>query len=72
MGDVLRTLFNRTGRSGLNAMVYADSWYSFSSTNGKMAGAVFRVRNSTGSAVIWTPVFFYSCNCAGVSGRVLP
>jgi hypothetical protein len=59
-GDVLRTLFNRTGRSGRNATVYADSWYSYSSTNGKMAGAVFRVRNTTGSAVNWTPYFFYT------------
>jgi hypothetical protein len=61
-GDVLRTLFNRTGRSGLNATVYADSWYSYSSTNGKMAGAVFRVRNNTGSAVNWTPSFYYTSN----------
>jgi len=34
--EVLRTLFTQKGYGGKNALVYADEWYFFSSTNGKM------------------------------------
>jgi len=56
--QVLQTLFNKKGYAGNNAMVCAEEWYSYSSTNGKMAGALFRIENTTGSAIVWTAQWF--------------
>ena len=45
-------------------MVYAEEWYSYSSTNGKFAAALFRIENTTASAINWT-VYWY---CTAYSG----
>ena len=58
--DVLLTLFIRKAYGGKNANVYTNSWKSYSSTNSQQVGALFRVKNTTGSTVTWTPYFFYS------------
>lgn len=58
----LGTLFTRTGRARGNATVVADSWRSYSSTNSKHAGVLFRIKNSTNAAINWTPSFYYTSN----------
>ncbi|MBT3191252.1 MAG: hypothetical protein HN341_01725 [Verrucomicrobia bacterium] len=66
--SVLCTLFNRKGYAGKNATVYADEWYSYSSTNSKHAGALFRIRNTTGASINWT-VYWYRTAYGGWSER---
>jgi hypothetical protein len=56
--DVMRTLFNKKLYPGPNAMVEADTWYSFSSTNSKHAAALMRIQNTTGAAITWTAYFY--------------
>jgi hypothetical protein len=59
--DLQRALFTQKGYPGKNALVYADNWFSYSSTNGKVVVALFRVKNTTGSAINWSPSFVPSC-----------
>jgi len=70
--DYLRDMFPRKGYGGKNAMVVADFWQSYSSTNGKTAFALFRIKNTTGSAINWTVNWYRSAysgwgSCAGIS-----
>lgn len=51
--QILLALFSNKGYAGKNAMVYADEWYSYSSTNGKFATALFRIENTTGNDINW-------------------
>jgi hypothetical protein len=53
--EVLRTLFTQKGYGGKNAVVFADERYFYSSTDGKIAAALFRIKNTTASAIDWTP-----------------
>jgi hypothetical protein len=67
--EVLRTLLFKKGpRVGTvsNAMVYANEWYGYSSTNGQVVVTLFRIRNTTGSAVTWTP-YWYGTSYGGWS-----
>jgi len=57
---VLRTLFNKTAKIYPNTNVWAEAWYSYSSTNGKLAGALFRIKNSTNADIVWSPMFDYT------------
>ncbi len=57
---VLATLFTNKGYAGSNAMMQADTWLSYSSTNSKHYAALFQVQNSTGSPITWTPSFYYT------------
>lgn len=52
--EVQRTLFTRKGYGGANAVVVADEWYYYSSTNSKHAAALFRIRNTTDAPIVWT------------------
>lgn len=52
--EQVRGLFTRKGYGGKNANVVADTWGHTSSTNGKIAGALFRIKNTTGAAITWT------------------
>lgn len=52
--EQVRGLFTRKGYGGTNANIVANSWRSTSSTNGKMAVALFRVKNTTGLVIPWT------------------
>ncbi|MFT7219346.1 MAG: hypothetical protein ACI8Z1_000960 [Candidatus Azotimanducaceae bacterium] len=56
LGDVeqLRDRFTRKGYGGLNANVVANTWSHTSSTNGKIAAALFRFKNKTDSSISWT------------------
>ncbi|HSN89878.1 MAG TPA: hypothetical protein VLS93_01510 [Anaeromyxobacteraceae bacterium] len=62
--ELLRTLFAKKGYAGKNALVHAETFHQYSSTNGKVAMALFRVRNATGSAIVWTPFFWYTAYSA--------
>ena len=55
-----RTLLNRRGYGGKNAMIWSEDWYYYSSTNGRQVAVVFRIRNPTASDISWTPCFYYS------------
>ena len=58
--ELLRTLFTQKGYAGKNAMIMNDDWMSFSSTNGKVVMALFRIKNTTSTTLIWTPYFYFS------------
>jgi hypothetical protein len=51
--EVLRTLFNKKGYAGKNAMVAAQTWESFSGTNSRHAATLFRIYNSTETPIVW-------------------
>lgn len=59
--EVLRTLFVNKGYPGANATVWAETFTNYSSTNGRIVAALFRVRNTTANAINWTVRFYYSC-----------
>jgi hypothetical protein len=69
--EVLRTLFLRRGpKIGAveNAMVYAEEHRSYSSTNSRHAGALFRIKNTTNADVNWN-VSWYRTSYSGWSER---
>jgi hypothetical protein len=66
--DVLRTLYNRKGYGGKNALVLADRYCAYSSTNAKMVTALFRIKNSTENAITWN-THFYATAFPGWSER---
>ncbi len=53
---VLRTLFNRKGYAGANALIHAETFAFASSANTKVVTALFRIRNTTTAPITWTPV----------------
>jgi hypothetical protein len=59
--EVLRTLFTRKGYGGANANIVSNVFHQYSSTNGQVTVALFRIRNTTGSDITWTPYFAYTC-----------
>jgi Collagen triple helix repeat (20 copies) len=59
--EVLRTLFTRKGFGGKNAHIMSEVYTMYSSTNGRVTVALFRIKNSTFSSINWTPYFFYTC-----------
>ncbi len=59
--ELLRTLLTHKGYGGKNAVIVSDSFSSYSSTDGQVCIALFRIKNTTQSAVTWTPNFYYSC-----------
>jgi hypothetical protein len=58
--EVLRTLFTKKGYAGKNAVVHAEIRQQYSSTDGRVVMALFRVRNATASPIGWSPVFWYT------------
>ena len=59
--EVLRTLLSRKGFGGKNAVVIADTLQHYSSTNGQVAIALFRVKNTTAGDITWPVHWYYSC-----------
>ena len=53
--EVQRSMFTKKGYGGYNANVWAEEWKSYSSTNSHKAGALFRIKNNTNSAITWKP-----------------
>ncbi len=58
--EKLRTLFNKKGYANWNANVWADVFFQYSSTTGKVVMALFRVRNSTKSNITWKATWRYT------------
>jgi subtilisin-like proprotein convertase family protein len=56
--EMMRTLFNKKLWFGNNAMVASNVWYNYSSTNSWHTGVLFRIKNTTASAITWTPYFY--------------
>jgi len=60
--SVLRTLFTRQGprltQDQGNASVVTDEWYSYSSTNSKHVGVLFRVQNTTSNPIDWSACWY--------------
>jgi|GEM_PF-1519072 len=65
--EVLRTIFTQKGYASKNAMIMNDDWMSYSSTNGKVVMALFRIKNTTENAITWTPWFY--CSAYGAWGE---
>ena len=59
--EILRTLYTRKGYGGKNALVMAKVFHQYSSTNGQVVSALFRIENTTSDNIIWTPYFYYTC-----------
>jgi hypothetical protein len=59
--DVQRSLFVQKGYPGINAMVYSEVYKSFSSTDGRVAVVMFRVRNTSLADVVWNVYWRYTC-----------
>lgn len=60
--DILRTLFLHKGPdigTVKNALVMANEYRNYSSTDGRVTGALFRIRNNTNGAINW-PVKWYT------------
>lgn len=66
--EKLRGFVTRKGYGGLNALVVANTWAHTSSTNGKHAIVVFRIKNTSADAITW-PVQAYQTSYAGWSER---
>jgi hypothetical protein len=59
--EVLRTLFTQRMVGGKNALVFAQRHQIYwSSTDGRVVMALFRIKNSTGAAINWTLTMRYS------------
>jgi hypothetical protein len=58
--EVLRTLFTQKGYPGKNALVLSDIRAQYSSTDGKVATVLLRVKNTTANPIYWTLAFAYS------------
>lgn len=58
--DVLRSLLTRKGYAGDNALVIADEWCqgNYTYDQAKYVVVLFRIENSTGGAINWTPCFY--------------
>ncbi len=52
--DKIRNLFTKKGYADKNALVWAEQYIMYSSTTGKHAAALFRVKNTTSSDITWT------------------
>ncbi len=58
--DALRSIFNRRRAISPNSIACAEIQPTTSSTNGRMCGALFRIQNTTGGNINWTPYFYYT------------
>ncbi|MCA9084081.1 MAG: hypothetical protein KDA81_08505, partial [Planctomycetaceae bacterium] len=60
--DVLGALFTNKGYATSNANIWSETETVYSSTNGEIAAALFRVQNQTDADITWTPSFYFSAN----------
>ena len=58
--EIQRTLFTQKGYPGTSALVYANTHFQLSSTDGQIVVAMFRVKNTTSASINWSPTFWYS------------
>ncbi len=70
--EILRTLFVNKGYAKKNAMVYASHYSVQSDSNyGRVVVVLFRIKNTTGSVINWTPYFYYSVGNYGYASVAL-
>lgn len=77
--DYWRNFFTKRGYGGFSALVWSEEWYQHSSTNGRVVGLLFRIRNITPNTTItWNLSFQFSSNIGydevaslGVNGNQL-
>jgi hypothetical protein len=60
--DVQQSLLTQKGYPGRNAMVFADTRYQYSSSDGKVVVVLFRIQNATAGPITWNAHFWHSCN----------
>jgi hypothetical protein len=53
-------MFTKRGYGGSEALVWSEAWYYYSSTNGRMVGSLFRIRNTAPNVINWTLRFWYT------------
>lgn len=59
--DLWRNFFTKRGYGGFNALVWSEEWLQYSSTNGRLIGLMFRIRNITPNTTItWNLSFMFS------------
>eukprot|EP00056_Hartaetosiga_gracilis_P003655 m.65749 g.65749 ORF g.65749 m.65749 type:complete len:417 (-) comp11538_c2_seq1:260-1510(-) len=58
--DTLRSFFIFRAYGGANTNVWAEEWYSYSSTNSRTVAAAFRIKNTLDSDVTWSVNWYYS------------
>ena len=58
--EIQRTLFTQKGYPGTSALVYANTHFQLSSTDGQIVVVMFRVKNTTNASINWSPTFWYS------------
>lgn len=59
--EVLRTLYTNKGYGGKNAHVYSRTEYIYSTADSETVTALFRIKNTTDSAINWIPYLYYTC-----------
>ena len=52
--DTLMAAFNRKGYAKYNSTIYSQIFNQYSSTTGRVSGALFRIKNTTSSNKSWT------------------
>ncbi|MHC4741539.1 MAG: hypothetical protein ACYS8Z_06500 [Planctomycetota bacterium] len=61
--EVLRTLFCRKGYAGKNAMVLCHRANGYASaSDAEFVLVLFRIRNTTAGAIVWSPLIYYTAN----------
>ena len=58
--DIQRTLFQHKGYAKENAMIHDHSFVQYSSTDGEVVAVLFRINNTSGASINWTPFFYYT------------
>jgi hypothetical protein len=58
--EVLRTLLINKGYANWNANIVSEVWPNYSSTDGMVAVALFRVKNTTANDITWTPHWYFT------------
>ena len=59
--DLLRSFFINKAYAGSKALVYAESYTHWNSSNqGKHCAVLFRVKNTTASAINWQPTWYFT------------
>jgi len=58
--EVLRQLLTNKGYGGKNALVVSNVYLQLSSTTGRVAVALFRIKNTTANPVVWFPTFYFT------------
>ncbi len=59
--EILRTFFTQKGYAGKNALIVAEDWDSYGSTNSRHVVVLFRIYNPTNTAINWETNVSLTC-----------